>query len=441
MLIPLFFSFITLFATSVIEYGTLTMRRSLSTHIFVRALVYTLGASVYILLNRLGVKQPFVYYLIPVIYLWACDYLFTETLPQKIFLFFTDWCFTTFVSALCNWATAWIDAEQLRLAVRIALYMMSYIVLLPVYFRYGRRYVREMLYLFDKANPVYAAFPFLAFVLFTIFFGPLVRASDFSQFLTMVLFICFILFTFYLMVAHFHTVFSRLQFDNKLMNVERLLVLQKKYYAEIDKGVRVQRERLHDTRHHLVALSTMASAGRTEALIQYLSKLLELYSHSNARRYCENDVANAVLGGYISIAEENKIAVSVELDLPQKMGIDEYELCTLFGNTLENAIEACRRIPADSILFAKRYIKLKSRVEQGRLTVRIENSFLNDSSIEKDNFVSSKTGHGGVGLESVNAVVDLYQGSMSCERQESTFVFSAVLCLRPSPFASVRPIN
>jgi two-component system, LytTR family, sensor histidine kinase AgrC len=432
MLVPLLFSFITLFATCTIEYSTLTMRRRLSTHILVRALAYSLGAFLYLLLRRLGVRHQYVYYFISLVYLLACDYLFSETLSQKIFLFFTDWCFTTFVSALCNWATAWIALESLRVPLRGGLYLASYFVLLPLYFRHGRRYVREMLGLFEKARPIYAAFPFLAFVLFTVFFGPLNAAESLAQFLTMALFICFILFTYYLFIAHFHTVFSRLQAENNLMNAERQLVLQKKYYAEVEKNLRAQQERLHDTRHHLVALSAMAAAGKLEDLGQYLARLLEQSGRSGAARYCENEVANAVLGGYIAIAREKGIAVSAELDLPQELGIDEYELCTLFGNTLENAIEACQRIPPDSELHPGRYIKLKSRVENGRLVIRIENSFHADPSIEKDSFASSKGARGGIGLESVKAVLYLYQGSWSCRRQGSAFLFSAVLNLRPA---------
>ncbi len=431
MFFPLLISFITLFATCCIEYSTLTMRRKLSTHILVRVAAYALGTSMYFLLRRLGVKQYFVYYFISIIYFFACHYLFTESLPQKIFLFFTDWCFTTFVSALCNWATAWISPADLRIVLRTGLYLTSFFVLLPLYFRQGRRFVREMLGLFEKANPVYAAFPFLAFVLFTVFFGPLNSTESVFQFITMALFICFILFTYYLFITYFHTVFRRLQAEGNLMNAERQLLLQKKYYAEVERNFRIQNERIHDTRHHLVALSTMASTGRIDDLGQYLSRLLEQYGGSTAARQCENEVANAILGGYISIAKEKGIAVSAELDLPQRMGMDEYELCTLFGNSLENAIEACQRIPADSALFPKRYIKLKSRVEQDRLTVRIENSFQDDRAIVKDSFASSKGSRGGIGLESVKAVLDLYQGSLSCERQGSAFIFSAVLCLRP----------
>lgn len=430
MLIPLLFSFITLFATCCIEYGTLTMRRSIPTHITVRLIAYTLGTCLYYFLYRLGVKHYVFYYFISVIYLLVCVYLFAESLPQKIFLFFTDWCFTTFVSSLCNWATIFIDAGNLRYSVRAALYLAGFAVMLPLYFKYGRKYVREMLRLFEKSNPGYVALPFLSLVLFTVLFGPLTPVKTLSQFVTMALFITFIIFTYYLMIIHFHLLIARLQIENNLAGAEKQLVLQKKYYAEVEKGLRVQRERLHDTRHHLTAVARMASDGNTEALHQYLSTLLRQYEQGINARYCENEVANAVIGGYVGIAQENGIAVALELDLPQTIGMDEYELCTLFGNALDNAIEACQRVPEQSSLYPKRAIKLKSRVDQDRLTIRIENTFQNDPSVDKDSFASSKGAQGGVGLESVKTVIELYEGCLSCERKESSFIFSAVLCLR-----------
>ena len=411
------------------------MRWKLSTHVIVRISAYSLGSFLYFLLYHLGVRHYSMYYCISGIYLVACSYLFTETLSQKIFLFFSDWCFTTFVSALCNWATAWIPAENLRYLVRFSLYISSFLFLIPLYIRHGRSYVREMLYLFNKSNPVYAGFPFLALVLFTILFGPLNAAESLPQFITMALFICFVLFTYYLMIMHFHMVFASLQTEYNLVNAERHLVLQKKYYEEVEKGLRIQHERLHDTRHHLVALSAMTSAKQPEAVSEYIAKLLEQYGRSSSRRFCENDVANAVLGGYIGIAEEKGIAVSVELDVPEEIGIDEYELCTLFGNTLENAIEACQRIPVESDLYDKRYIKLKSRVERGRLSILIENSFNDDPAAKKDGFLSSKGARGGIGLESVRAVLDRYQGCLNCERVEDKFIVSAVLLLTPQQTA------
>jgi len=431
MLLPLFFSWITLSATCFIEYGTLTTRWKPSTHVIVRVVAYSLGTFLYFLLDRLGVRHYVLYYCISIIYLAVCCYLFAESRSQKVFVFFSDWCFTTFVSALCNWATAWIPAENLRYLVRISLYVASFLLLIPLYLRHGRAYVREMLYLFNKSSPVYAAFPFLALILFTILFGPMNAADSLSQFITMALFICFVLFMYYLMILHFHMVFDSLQVEFNLVNAERQLKLQKKYYEEVEKGIRSQHERLHDTRHHLVALSAMAAANQSDAVSEYLAKLLEQYSQSTSRHYCENDVANAVLGGYLGLAEAKGIVVSAELDVPQKIGMDDYELCTLFGNTLENAIEACQRIPMESALYAERFIRLRSRVERGRLSILIENSFQEDLAVKDDNFSSSKGSRGGIGLESVRAVIDLYQGCLNCERIENTFKVSAVLQLKP----------
>jgi sensor histidine kinase YesM len=59
----------------------------------------------------------------------------------------------------------------------------------------------------------------------------------------------------------------------------------------------------------------------------------------------------------------------------------------------------------------------------------MENSYHDDPSVKKGSFNSSKGARGGIGLESVKAVLDLYQGCLNCERQDNTFIFSAVLNL------------
>lgn len=68
--------------------------------------------------------------------------------------------------------------------------------------------------------------------------------------------------------------------------------------------------------------------------------------------------------------EEEQISFDSQLTYPEDLSIDRVELCSLFGNVLDNAIEACRKIP-DSKL---RYIKLKGRTEKNLFMLQVTNS-------------------------------------------------------------------
>ncbi len=424
---------ITLLAQLVIEYSTLTKKKPLALHVLVRSvsLVFVYGGL--FLLNHYGVRNYPVYYLLTAAYVLACVLLFEESATQKLFLYFVNWGITSFVSSLCGWIAYWLaggtDAESM---VRYALYASSYLVIIPVYLKFWRARVKEMLAVFEKGNQLYGFYPVLTFIVFNILFGPTTKIHTPYWFVIMVLFEGIILFSYYLLFSQIYAVFNRMRVESHLRNTERFVLLQKKYYEQVDSGIRSQREQLHDTRHHLVAMASLLGARDYGALELYIEQMVEKTSRPFPKRYCENTVANAVIGGYIKLAEDEGIAVSVELELPEGMGIDDYELCTVFGNALENAIEACQRIPPGSDAFAKRFMGIKSRLHNGRLIFRIENSMEDDIFIDRDAPKSSKGSLGGVGLASVRSVVERYGGCLSLEPDSHSFVLSGVLYPQPA---------
>lgn len=430
---------ITYLSNLTFEYSNLTMRRSVVCHIIVRLVAVTLQLVGFAFLNRAGLGRSFVVlYLLNIVHLVACMYLFEESVPVKFFQFFTGWLLTGFIASQCNAISYWLFPGEMRLTVRLLLYFASCLVVLSLYPRFWRNRIRQMLALMEPTNPVYALFPCASFVLFVSFFNYYLPPASVTRFALMVCFESYIVFLYGLLFMHTHAVFDRIQAENRLENTEKQFLLQKKYYEEIDRNVRAQRERLHDTRHHLIAVDSLARTGDCAAVSQYVERLIANYGHQIVKRYCENTVANAVIGGYIDIAENKGIAVTSEIDLPGNIHIDDYELCILFGNTIENAIEACERIPADSPLYGNRFIRIKSRAEGDRLVMRIENSFI--PAAGDSGFASSKGPGGGIGLESVRRVVLMHQGCLSCERRDGTFILSALLCntLPQSDLADVK---
>lgn len=421
---------ITLVSQLFVEYGTLTRRRSAIIHVLARLLSLIVVYGGYWYLNRLGVRRFLDYYLLTIAYLAACLYLFAESPAQKIFMYFTVWGYSSFVSSLCAWTADALAGSGKGIPLRYALYASAHLLIIPLYFRYARGRVRVILALFEKGKPVYAAYPAIAFVLFTALFGPSTDRASPRWFAVMLLFESFIIFSYYLLFSHFHAIYDRTQAEARVESGTRQASLQRKYYEQFELGLRRQRELLHDARHHLVAIAALQASGKGEASERYVRRLLDDAPAPAPRRFCENDVANAVIGGYIELAEEKGVAVSAEIDLPDSIGIDDYELCTVFGNTIENALEACQRIPEGSALRARRYVDIKSRLEKGRLVIRVENSYANDLDDRDGAFASSKGALGGVGLQSVRSVVERYGGCLSLEPGDGAFRLSAVLYAR-----------
>lgn len=414
---------------TVVEYATLTKRRSIPEHILVRVLALCGALGSFYLMRRLGIHDVFLYYLCTIPVFIPCAVLFTETFAQKVFFCFTSWGVTTFLSSVCNYLAVWITQGHAAYPLRYVLYIAISALVLLLYYRYVRAGYRTLLSHLAKGNPAFAAFPVLAFVLLSLIFTPFETSLSPVKFLEMLLFEGSTIFSYYIMASHFTAIYNRSQYETRLENAERIVSLQKKYYTEMEKGIVAQGKLMHDARHQYVVLSTLAQSGDYATLGEYLDRLLGEDFIAPQKRYCANPVANAVIGGYVEIAESKGIAVSTDIDLPADIRIDEYELCALLGNAIENAIEACQRIPPESERYPGKRIDIKARGETSRLVIRIENSFQPLPEDRDGYFPSSKGSRSGIGLESMRAIAEKYRGALNCERKGDTFVFSAVLGL------------
>ncbi|HPS45169.1 MAG TPA: GHKL domain-containing protein, partial [Treponemataceae bacterium] len=407
---------ITFALQTVFEYATLTKRRSILEHVLVRVLALCAALGSFFLMRRLGIRTVSLYYLCTIPVFIPCAVLFTETVAQKVFFCFTSWGVTTFLSSVCNYLAVWVTHGRAAYPLRYVLYASVSALVIAFYCRFIRVGYRKLLSYLAKGNPAFAAFPVLAFVLLSLIFTPFETALTPVKFLEMLLFEGYTIFSYYLMASHFTAIHNRSQYETRLENAERIVSLQKKYYTEMEKGIVAQGKLMHDTRHQYVVLSTLAQSGDYATLGEYLDRLLGEGFVASQKRYCANPVANAVIGGYIEIADSKGIAVSTDIDLPADIRIDEYELCALLGNAIENAIEACQRIPPESERYPGRRIDIKARGETSRLVIRIENSFQPLPEDRDGYFPSSKGARSGIGLERMRAIVEKYRGALNCER-------------------------
>lgn len=60
-------------------------------------------------------------------------------------------------------------------------------------------------------------------------------------------------------------------------------------------------------------------------------------------RFCENTTANAVLLYFAQQAKSNGIDYIVKADIPSDIFLTETDISVIFGNLLENALDACKK--------------------------------------------------------------------------------------------------
>lgn len=206
----------------------------------------------------------------------------------------------------------------------------------------------------------------------------------------------------------------------ELEQSSRLLEMNQLYYESLERQQLEVRKLRHDMTNHLQTLAGLSG----EEHKAYLDKLLDRPGIKRNVQYCENPVINAVLSTKTGKMELEQIAFAYDLQVPSKIDMDSVDLSVLFANSLDNAIEACEKLPGQ-----KRKISLQAKNEKGLFVMKIENTAKSEGKI------SEKAAPGllpqttkkdrklhGYGLKSIQEIVQRYGGSMEITKEEERFV-------------------
>ncbi len=193
---------------------------------------------------------------------------------------------------------------------------------------------------------------------------------------------------------------------------------QKSYYQEIEKSQQTVRRMRHDMKNHLGVAAMLLRDGKYEKAEEYLHGLNQEFA-VQAKSYCPDPVVNAVLNAKMQKAQSEGIACEYQVDLQEALPMDDIDLCSLFANTLDNAIEACVKIRDAK----ERRILLKARWAKGHFSYEIENTKKNSVIEKQGNLETDKEDRAahGIGLRSVRQIVQKYAGEIKIDYTDDSF--------------------
>nr|WP_244096063.1 MULTISPECIES: ATP-binding protein [unclassified Blautia] len=140
--------------------------------------------------------------------------------------------------------------------------------------------------------------------------------------------------------------------------------------------------------------------------------------------YCKNQVTDAILHYYEEICREKRISFQCQVEAPENTGIEDTDFCRLFGNLLENAVEAAERCPDGS----PRFIRVQIRARNNKLLIEEENSCTGSLRRGRDGIFSGKHSGQGIGTASISEIAARYGGL--ADFQDHNGIFKAEIFLR-----------
>jgi len=183
--------------------------------------------------------------------------------------------------------------------------------------------------------------------------------------------------------------------QEKLMHLQVAHITERvKELGEANESFRKER---HDFRHKLKAVASLVETKQYDELANVIKDYEENIKQTHVVRYCNNAIIDAVLSVYIGKAKNSRIDVKVGFAFPENFEANESELATAFANAIENAVNACMKLPPD-----ERHIEIKV-LSKPKFVVMIRNSFDGNVEFDKNGIpISREEGHG-VGTHSIAA--------------------------------------
>ncbi len=224
-------------------------------------------------------------------------------------------------------------------------------------------------------------------------------------------------------LLHF-TVIQKFQAVYEAEHQNELLIqeaaLKEDYYRELELSQQETCRIRHDLCNQLAGLYDSLNDG-TPAARQKLHELLGDLGATHTKIYTSNEILNSILKLKFSTAEKAHINIDYDIMIPKYLGIEYGDMGILFGNLLDNAIEACCRIPE-----TQRWIRVTISYSAGGLVLIIENS--KDEMEDNDlKTMKGKTPEHGIGTKSIRKVVEKYDGVIEFKDEAKRFEASAII--------------
>ncbi len=179
----------------------------------------------------------------------------------------------------------------------------------------------------------------------------------------------------------------------------------------------------HDMNNHMAVIINMIEKDG-ELAKKYIEGIVNKVESLNIFSDTGNITIDSVINYKLSVAEEKHITVNVDIAVPNNIGMENEDIVTVFGNILDNAIEAN---DADNIDI--KFVSINVKYKQGMLFIKCINSYDGSINIKNDKIETKKNNKElhGMGLKSIQSVVDKYDGVMNINYNDRKFEMEIAL--------------
>ncbi len=199
------------------------------------------------------------------------------------------------------------------------------------------------------------------------------------------------------------------------------LEMRQNYYEEKMEDETRIRQIYHDMKNHLLVLENVMADTKPDSVHPFIRHLRQqMESYENYYR-TGNPYLDVIIRDKAKTAREKQIDFTAILHFADGSFLDPLDISTIFGNALDNAIEA-----SEKLAVSRRVVSVKARRIHDMLVIAVENNALPDADASGKTTKEDTLFHG-FGLSNIRAAVDKYDGQCTVKCKDGVFVLKIMI--------------
>lgn len=223
-----------------------------------------------------------------------------------------------------------------------------------------------------------------------------------------------------LLFGQFSLLYTR-ELQSEIDIINHLWHQEKMQYQISKENIELINIKCHDMKHQI--RSIVQNNSLSDKTIKDIENSISLY---DANVKTGNEVLDIVLTEKSLICNKNSIVMSYIIDGEKLNFMDEGDIYSLFGNALDNAIEAVLKIDDKN----KRIISIKIHQMANFITINISNTYIGTIELNEEGLpmtTKDNANYHGFGMKSISYIVDKYEGDLSFVVNEGIFNLNMLL--------------
>lgn len=221
--------------------------------------------------------------------------------------------------------------------------------------------------------------------------------------------------------------YERLAKQNEMIRAEQQyrqhLKEQLKHLDDIVAKQEELRRFKHDMSNQLVALESYFEQDDRSEGRAHIQALMQWFDEARPTVYTGNTALDAILSTKKTLAERQGVRFSTLLQIEKDLPIAPVDICVIFGNALDNAIEACGKVKT-----ADKYIDVVMIQQEDEVFCKITNTTFAPTQGALKTTKADKENHG-FGLMNLKRVLEKYDSEPIIETTDCQFTLLFTLFL------------